>query len=167
MPMLPASLPPHRRYRRSRCGGFTILEVGLAAAVMAFAVATSLLAMQYGLRSVDTARNLTLAAQIMQSDMEILRLQNWSQISALAASSTVDPATTITSGTGTSLDSTLTTIANRFTCTRTVADIAGRADIKAIGLSIRWTGIDGRSHTVSYQMRYAKNGLSDYFYVAH
>ena len=167
MPTSPASLPPHRRYRGPRCGGFTILEVGLAAAVMAFAVATSLLAMQYGLRSVDTARNLTLAAQIMQSDMEILRLQNWSQISALAASSTVDPATTITSGTGTSLDSTLTTIANRFTCTRTVADIAGRADIKAIGLSIRWTGIDGRSHTVSYQMRYAKNGLSDYFYVAH
>lgn len=167
MPPPPASFPPHRRSRRSRCGGFTILEVGLAAAVMAFAVATSLLAMQYGLRSVDTARNLTLAAQIMQSDMEILRLQNWSQISALAASSTVDPATTITSGTGTSLDSTLTTIANRFTCTRTVADIAGRADIKAIGLSIRWTGIDGRSHTVSYQMRYAKNGLSDYFYVAH
>lgn len=167
MPTHPTRPSPRPRRGRDSRGGFTILEVGLAAAVMALAVATSLVAMQYGLRSVDTARNLTLAAQIMQSDIEILRLQNWSQISALAASSTVDPSTTITSGTGTSLESTLTTIANRFTCTRTVADIAGRADIKAIGLSIRWTGIDGREHTVSYQMRYAKNGLSDYFYVAH
>ena len=147
--------------------GFTILEVGMASFVLAMAIATAVTVLQHGLRAVDTARNMTLAGQIMQSEMEILRLQNWAQICALPEKATVDPTTTITSGNSTSLDSTLSTIASRFTCTRTVADITGRVNIKLITLQVRWSGVDGRSHSVSYQTRYAKDGLSDYFYVAH
>ena len=139
----------------------------LAGFVMVLGIVSSLTALQFGTRTVDTARNMTLAAQIMQSEMEILRLQNWAQIVALPASATVDPSTTISTGYGTTLDSMLTSIANRFTCTRTVADISGRSNIKLITLSIVWTGVDGRSHSLSYQTRYAKNGLSDYFYVSH
>jgi Tfp pilus assembly major pilin PilA len=139
----------------------------LAGFIMVLGIATSLTALQFGTRTVDTARNMTLAAQIMQSEMEILRLQNWAQIVALPASATVDPSTTISTGSATTLDTMLTSIANRFTCTRTVADISGRSNIKLITLSIVWTGVDGRSHTLTYQTRYAKNGLSDYFYVSH
>lgn len=139
----------------------------MAAIVMVLGIVTSLTTLQFGMRSVDTARNMTLASQILQSELEILRLQNWAQISALPASATVDPATSISSGSATTLDTTLNTIAGRFTCTRTVAAISGRADIKLITLDVSWSGIDGRSHTVTYQTRYAKNGLSDYFYVAH
>ncbi len=153
--------------RRPPRRAFTILEVLLATFVMALGVGTSLTALQFGLRSVDTARNMTLAAQIMQSELEILRLQNWAQISALPATATVDPTTTISSGSGTGLDTLLNTIANRFTCTRTVAAISGRADIKAITLTVAWTGIDDRPHALTYQTRYAKNGLSDYLYVSH
>lgn len=139
----------------------------MAAGVLALAIATSLTTLQFGMRSIDTARNMTLAAQVMQSEMEILRLQNWTQIAALPASATIDPATTISSGTSTSLDSMLNNIARRFTCTRTIADISGRADIKLITLNVSWAGADGRSHALSYQTRYAKNGLSDYLYVSH
>lgn len=158
----------------ARQGGFTIFEVAMAAAVLALGIATSLTALVFGMRSIDTARNMTLAGQIMQSELEILRLQNWSQIVALQnaqASATtptvIDPSTTITSGTATTLDSTLTTIAGRFRCTRLVTDLSGRTNIKAITLNVSWSGIDGRSHALTYQMRYAKNGLSDYFYVTH
>jgi Tfp pilus assembly protein PilV len=162
-------LPPSRfgLSRRARPAGFTIVEVMMAAMVLVFGIATSLTALQYGMRAVDTARNMTLASQIMQSEMEILRLQNWTQISALPASATVDPTLTITSGTSTTLDATLTAIASRFTVTRTVADIAGRSNIKLITLTVAWSGIDGRAHSLQYQTRYAKSGLSDYFYVAH
>lgn len=153
--------------RSCRLSGFTILEVMMAATVMVLGIATSITTLQFGMRSVDTARNMTLAGQIMQSEMEILRLQNWTQICALPASATVDPSTTISSGSATTLDSTLTTIASRFTCTRTVADISGRSNIKLITLNVSWSGADGRSHALAYQTRYAKNGLSDYFYVAH
>lgn len=162
---------PHRRpdrtFPRRAEAGFTIAETAIAAMVMLFAIATSLTTLQFGMRGVDTARNMTLASQIMQSEMEILRLQNWTQIVALDGTAVVDPSTTITSGSGTSLDTTLTQIASRFTCTRTVEPISGRANIRQITLSVRWTGMDGRAHSLSYQSRYAKNGLSDYFYVAH
>lgn len=142
--------------------------------VLALGIVTAITALQYGMRQVDTARNLTLAGQIMQSEIEILRLQNWSQIVALETAqaspttpTTIDPATTITSGTSTSLDARLTAIANRFTCTRLVETTSGQADMKLVTLRVSWNGVDGRSHTVDFQTRYAKNGLSDYFYVAH
>ena len=159
-------LRPRAAGRRGQ-GGFTIVEVTMAAFVLAMGIATSITTLQYGMRAVDTARNMTLAGQIMQSDMEILRLQNWAQIYALLGERTVDPSATITSGTGTTLDSTLTTIATRFVCKRTVEEISGRANILKITLRVTWTGVDGRGHAMSYETRYAKNGISDYFYVAH
>ncbi len=170
----PAS-PGQNRDRTLRTQrGFTILEVALSTFVLALGIVTSITALQYGMRQVDTARNMTLAGQIMQSEMEILRLQNWAQIvvlqNAQASATTptvIDPATTITSGTSTTLDARLTAIANRFTCTRLVETISTQADMKRITLNVSWSGVDGRAHSVNFQTRYAKNGLSDYFYVAH
>lgn len=147
--------------------GFTLLEVIVTASVMVFAIASCLTALQFGMRAVDTARNLTLAGQIMQGEVEILRLQNWSQIAALPASATIDPATTISPGGSSSLDTLLNTVANRFTCTRTVANTSGRTTMKDITLTVTWRGIDYRQHSVSYKFRYAKNGISDYFYTSH
>lgn len=173
-------LPPGSSFRvaaprgRRSSSGFTVVEVMMSAFVLTLGIVTAITALQYGMRQVDTARSMTLAGQIMQSEMEILRLQNWSQIAALqtaqsspTAPTTIDPATTITSGTATALDSMLTTIANRYTCTRLVEDISGKPNMKRITLNVAWTGIDGRAHQLTFQTRYAKNGLSDYFYVAH
>jgi hypothetical protein len=143
------------------------MEVMLASVVMLFGIATSLTTLQFGLRAVDTARNMTLASQIMQSEMEVLRLQNWNQIIALDGRATIDPTTTITVADGSALDTMLNGIANRFRCVRVVEAISGRANIRLITLYVSWTGVDGRSHTLTFQTRYAKNGLSDYFYVAH
>lgn len=160
--------------RRSRSAGFTILEVTMATFILAFGIATSLTAIQYGMRQVDTARSMTLAGQIVQSEIEILRLQNWAQIVALqnaqtsaTTPTTIDATTTITAGTSTTLDTRLAAIASRFVCTRLIEDISGRANIKRISLQVAWQGIDGRLHNLSFQTRYARNGLSDYFYVAH
>ena len=146
----------------------------MSAFVLAFGIVTAITALQYGMRQVDTARSMTLAGQIMQSEMEILRLQNWAQIVALQTAqstpttpSNIDIAASITSGTSTPLDATLTAIANRFTCTRLVEDVSGQANMKRITLNVGWSGVDGRAHNLAFQMRYAKNGLSDYFYVAH
>lgn len=170
MPQSPSagSARPHSAsWRRRLHRGFTIIEVMMASIVMVLGITTSLLVLDTGMHAVDTARNMTLAAQIMQSEMEILRLQNWAQIRALPEKQQIDTSTTITSGTSTALDDTLNGIASRFTCVRLVTDISGRSDIKRIVLVTSWQGIDGRTHTVSYETRYAKNGLADYFYVSH
>lgn len=146
----------------------------MSAFVLAFGIVTAITALQYGMRQVDTARSMTLAGQILQSEMEILRLQNWAQIVALQTAqaspttpSTIDIAASITSGSSTPLDATLTAIANRFTGTRLVEDVSGQTDMKRVSLTVAWNGVDGRPHSLGFQMRYAKNGLSDYFYVAH
>lgn len=169
----PAAPRPRRAQAAAGSRGFSILEVMLGATIMVLGIVTSITALQYGMRSVDTARNMTLAAQIMQSEVEILRLQNWSQIAALPASATVDPSTMITTGSSTPLDATLTAIAARFTCIREVSNVSGKTDLsgqpnmKLITLIVSWTALDGRPHALRFQTRYAKNGLSDYFYVAH
>ena len=169
----PARHVPRARVPAS-ARAFTIMEVMMATFVLALGIVTCITALQYGMRQVDTARNMTLAGQIMQSEMEVLRLQNWAQISALETAqaspttpTTIDPATTITSGTSTTLDARLTAIANRFVCTRLVESISGKADMKIVTLRVSWSGVDGRAHDLVFQTRYAKNGLSDYFYVAH
>lgn len=171
-PIKSPSGPTFASRRARRTSGFTILEVMMSAFVLALGIATSITTLQYGMRMVDTARNTTLAGQIMQSEMEVLRLQNWAQIVALQTAQVPanTPQTTsnsITTGTLTNLDAILTRIATNFVCTRLIEDISGKADMKLITLRVTWTGVDGRPHQLSFQTRYAKNGLSDYFYVAH
>ncbi len=157
------------RHPFGRHSGFSIVEVMMASSVLVLGITTAILTLQSGMRVIDTARNMTLAAQVMQSEMEVLRLQNWGQITTLQAGTnpyTVPASETITTGTSTTLDTTLTGIANRFTCVRTISDISGRTNIKLISLTTSWSGVDGRPHRLTYETRYAKNGLSDSFYTA-
>ena len=140
---------------RRTAEAFTILEVMVAVIVLVFALTSSITVMQSGFQALDTARNLTTAGQIMENEMESLRLKNWPQIQALQDAGNV-PATP---------DPNLGPAAARFTCTRTISDL--KADMKQITLTTTWKGTDGRAHTVSYLTRYGKNGLNDYYYTAH
>src|SRR5687767_157381 len=88
---------PRRGGVRAARGGFTILEVMMAAAVMAFAITTSITTMQRAFMSLDTARNITIAGQIMQSEFEKMRLRDWSVIGSYTlpeAEVTIDSAFT-------------------------------------------------------------------------
>lgn len=60
--------------------GFTIIEVVIASAVMVLAISSSLIVLQVGMRAIDNARYTTLAGQILQSQMEKLRLLTWTQL---------------------------------------------------------------------------------------
>src|SRR5687767_13562685 len=71
---------PWRRTCRAQVHAFTIVEVMMAASVMVLAISSSLIVLQQALRAVDTARYTTLAGQILQSQMEKLRLLNWEQM---------------------------------------------------------------------------------------
>jgi Tfp pilus assembly protein PilV len=171
-------MPTAVRTRRRREGGFTIIEVAMASFIMAFGLATSIIVMQSGYMQVDLARGTTLASQIIQSEMERLRLLSWTGISTLRT--TTDNVLPTSNGTtggnpqgvevfdgatnfGTSGD-----IAGKFTVTRTVAVDATRSDIMNITISVRWQTYDLRWHTRSFTAIYAQNGLYDYYYtIAH
>src|SRR6185436_2204321 len=53
----------------------------VAAIVMAFAITTSITTMQRAFLALDTSRNLTIAGQIMVSEMERIRMLNWDEVS--------------------------------------------------------------------------------------
>ena len=139
----------------------------IATFVMSLVIGTSLIALQTGFKYIDVARGDTLASQIMQSEIERLRLMAWSKttpvdvvdsITELPASETVDLST---------MFSTNLALASRFTVTRTVAadtSATPRADVRYITVTVRWSSSDGKSHTRSFTTMYAKNGLYDYYY---
>jgi prepilin-type N-terminal cleavage/methylation domain-containing protein len=145
--------------------GFTIIEVMAAATILVLVISTSLVVLQRGMRAVDTARNMTLASQISQSELEVLRLQNWPQIAALPAFAVVNISDAISSGVSSTLDETLNAMTSRFTCTRTVTD--PKANMRLITVNVTWQGNDGRSHSITAESRYSRNGINDYIYISH
>ncbi|MCU0791711.1 MAG: hypothetical protein MUE42_02400 [Opitutaceae bacterium] len=151
--------------------GFSLAEVIMATFVMIFGISSCIIVLQGGFRAIDTARNTTLAAQIMQSEMERIRLLPWDTASRdatgnlkpavirLPASERIRLPSIFPSGATTSqLD-------NRFTIIRTVADTPNRnGEMKTITITITWTGIDGSRHNRTSSTEYSKNGLYDYYY---
>jgi type II secretory pathway pseudopilin PulG len=137
--------------------GFTIFEVGMAAAIMALALVSSITVMQRAFNALDTARAITYATQIMQNEMEKMRLLNWATVSAYPTT-----ATTVT------IDSafTNTSIGSRFIgMTRAVETIHTNTNggMRKITLTVSWKTVDGRTLTRSFVTYYGQNGLYDYF----
>jgi Tfp pilus assembly protein PilV len=152
---------------RSRSdGGFTILEVALATFVMAFGISTSIIALQMGFKAINVARDETLASQIMQSEIERLRLWPWSKttptgvvdsIAELPATETVPLASTFVSNAA---------ITSRFSVTRTVTNDPSDTtrNVRYITVTVAWNSYDGRPHSRNFTTLYAKDGLYDYYY---
>ena len=143
----------HSRWSRST-RGVTIAEVAMAAMFMALVLSTSITTLQRAFISLQNARDLNIASQVLQSEMEKMRLADWSTVDTLATSATVVP-----------LDATFTTnafVGNRFTLTRTVAD--PKTGTRVITLRVNWTGADKRPLSRDLSLRYSRNGLYDYFY---
>lgn len=157
---------PNRRptgRRRDWRAGFTIVEVAIAAMVLALVISGSLITLERGFVAIDNARYTTLAGQILQSQMEKLRLLTWEQLTdptnGPPANGTFTP----------DLASTASAQLANFTCTEQITDSPSPFTgwMKDITLTATWKGTDGRSRTLSYFTRYGKYGLSDFFYTTH
>lgn len=151
-----------QKARRKR--GFTILEVMCAAAVMALAISSSILVMGRGFSDLDTARCISYASQIMQSELEKIRLTPWGNGTA-AGNGTTGVSSYPTAVTTLPIDTSFVTagdLGSRMTMTRKTEDVHTGGMIK-ITLTITWTTYDRRTLTRSYVTYYGKNGLYDYF----
>lgn len=151
------SAAPRRPHRRTR--GFTILEVTMATAVMALGISTSIIAIQQGYKFLDVARGTTLASQILQSEIERIRMMSWASVtnaSTMLGTRTVDLSTMFTTDPA---------LASRFTVTRTItADATRPSDVVNIDLTVTWRTYDGREQRRSFETKYIRNGLYDYYY---
>jgi len=68
--------------------GFTLIEVMMAAVILVVGFVGMIEAVTLSAKMMDSARRQTLAAQIMNHEIEQLRLQSWSAINALPTTST-------------------------------------------------------------------------------
>jgi Tfp pilus assembly protein PilV len=147
---------PSLRSRLRSQKGFTIVEVAIAAGVLALVLSTSIITLQSGFRTLDVARGTTLASQILQSEMERLRMKSWTDINAMPASQTLDGATFFTTNSD---------VAGKFSITRTIAADGTRpGEVIYITIAVTWTTYDKQTHTRTFSSMYAKNGLYDYYY---
>ncbi|HYC72847.1 MAG TPA: hypothetical protein VEB66_16670 [Opitutaceae bacterium] len=140
-----------RPVRQRPAAAYTLVEVMVASVVVLLGIVTAIGVLQRGVRSLDYARNLTSASQVMQSELEQLRLLNWTQIQALQDAGDANLA--------------LAGAASRYTCVRSIRTI--KADMKEITLTATWRGADGREHTARLVTRYGRNGLNDFVSTAH
>lgn len=143
--------PTQTSNRRNRSSGYSLIEVLIAVGVLGLTIASSLMAMRSGFSMVETARDNTLASQILQSEMENLRLRNWAYISQLEtgpfqmeSSFQQSPAS------------------GRFRCVRLVA--APNGLFREISLEVRWRSNNGVEMTRRYVTFFSKEGLNDYYY---
>jgi Tfp pilus assembly protein PilV len=133
---------------------FTIVEVAMAVIILALALTTSLTAMQRAFLQFDTARNLEIAANMLQCEMEKERLFTWAQASNASYAPVIDPSFARNPAIG-----------GRFTLSRTLATLASHSgQVVQITLTVSWRGYNGRSLARSYTSYYTQGGLYVYLY---
>lgn len=138
-----------------------MVEVIVAAAILAVGLATSAICLQMGLRNLDTAQKMSMVTQALQDEAERLRLSNWALIGELPDSAEIQGSLPAKfSGTP------LAEMIADGTCviTRTVSDVDDFEDMKQITLTGTWVGIDGRERSRMIHLRYARGGTNDYYY---
>lgn len=122
--------------------------------VLALAITTSLSALQRAFLDLDTARNLEIAGQILQCEMERERLLNWTQVNDAAYQPVIDDSFARNPA-----------IAGRFTLSRSLVPLTGRSGrMVQITLTTSWRSYDGRNLSRSYTTYYGQGGLHAYFY---
>jgi hypothetical protein len=139
-----------------RIGGFTIVEVAMATAVLAIALAGMVQAMGTGSEMLDTARKQTIASQVIQSEIERLRMLTWTAGSLPSDLNVTDQPAAV------SINSSLAQVAPAivFRCTRTVQLANERPDLRQVTITVSWTGITGKTHSRNTNVYVGKNGLN-------
>ena len=139
-----------RPHRVGRNAAFSLVEVMVASCVLMLGISGALVTLQRSLDTIAQARQLDTASQLMQTELERLRLLNWSQLQALQDSGR----NAVAAPAGGDFA--------RFTCERQIRDL--RDGMKEITLVASWVGIDGRAHSARLVPRYSRSGLNDSFY---
>lgn len=141
------------RLARLRRSAFSLIEVMTASCVLMVGLGGTVLAVKNSLTSISHARHLGAASQVLQSELERLRLCSWEQLQAIQDSAD----NTFGAGRNPTF--------SQFTCTRHITDL--RDGLKEIAVEAHWGGSTGRAHSARLVTRYARNGLNDYFYTSH
>lgn len=130
----------------------TIVEVCVAATVVLIGVVGLIQALTIGSAMLETSRSQTVAAQIIQHEINKLRLLDWDD------PSTANDIAGLSEKTNQTPDSQFTAVANGFKWSRTVA--TPKANLRHVVLTVTWKSkITGRVYSRSGETYLGKNGL--------
>jgi len=134
---------------------FTLIEVMMAATVMALGIMGMIQVVISGSEMLDVARKQTIATQILRSEIDNLHLSDWTtQVSQFPLSPTTTPIT---------INSSFQTISQGFQCQREVWDVKADHTLRKVKFTVTWTSNTGRAYARSGSTYFGKNGL----YVAY
>ena len=160
--MVESRMPPAKRQlkywtplRLRERSGFTLIEVALASTILLVGFVGMIEALAVGSEMLDTARKQNIAGQIVQGEVEYLRMQSWSAVSSLA-STAPDYLSNYPEFSSTSL---ATVAGTTFTFSRQVISPNPHPNIRQVALTISWTSITGKPHTRSCNAYVGKFGL--------
>jgi Tfp pilus assembly protein PilV len=135
--------------QRNTVGGFTLIEVMMAAAVMLAGIVGMIQVVTSASEMLDASRKQTIATRIMHGEIEKIRVTDWMQLELMPASEVIP------------LNSSFQTVAQGFQCSRTISNV--RTEMKQVTYTVTWTGNTGRAYSRNSSTYIAKNGL----YVAY
>jgi len=131
-------------------GGFTLAEAMIGVMILGLTLASCLMSVRVMFHQAENVRYNGLASQVLQSEMENLRLMNWAQIQ------------TLTTGTFEMDEEYHDSPAQAFVRQRIVTEIT--PDLRQITLTVEWTGQNGVTSTRLYSTFFSRHGLNDYYY---
>ena len=132
--------------RNSRTDAFTLVELMVASAVMLAGIVGMIQVVISGSEMLDVSRKQTVAMQIIHTQIESIRLSDWTTVNTLP-----------TSATSVAINSSLQPVSSGFTCQRTISLV--KTNLKQITFTVVWYGNTGRRYSRSGSTYVSKNGL--------
>jgi Tfp pilus assembly protein PilV len=158
-----------------RSAGFTLIEVALAATILLVGFAGMIEALAVGTEMLDTARKQTIAAQVIQGEIEYLRMQDtWGMLKNLTNQAqiplTTDPANPNNNyhhlaGSSATTRTSLANIPYRsltygWDVTTVRSDGSGNPILLQVTITVKWASITGKLHSRSSSVYLGKYGLN-------
>jgi hypothetical protein len=118
----------------------------IAAGVMLAGIVGMIQVVISGSEMLDVSRKQTVAMQIIQGQIDSIRLNDWTTVSGLSTSSTA-----------VTIPTTLQTVSTGFACVRTISTV--KTNMKQVTYTVTWKSNTGRSYSRSGSTYVSKNGL--------
>ncbi|MCC5789695.1 MAG: hypothetical protein JJT75_08670 [Opitutales bacterium] len=144
------------RKKEPQISGFTLIEVIIGVMVIMTVVAMAMAALNRGFAMAQFSRDSTRVSQILQSEMEILRLKNWPMMENLVRYpdwEDRDSSQHIPSNSS-----------GRFETKRTLVEI--EEGLLLARIVVEWKPTRGPSSTREYFSYFTRNGINDFYYGA-
>lgn len=143
--------------------GFTLVEMMVAIGVIGLVLTAAFTNVSQSLQVMETARDYTRVAQILQTELENVRTMSWADLEAIEAAN-LDMAGVAQWEELDLSDEFHEAFGTRYTAYRRVQPRDGLTDQKEIVIWVTWLNANGSSRSKYTSSWFTENGMNDYYY---